>query len=52
MEHLHTLHPQYGWLNNKAYGTVKHREAIAKYGATEYHRMSFRLLPEQLSLEL
>jgi ribonuclease HII len=52
MEHLHTLYPQYDWLNNKAYGTVKHREAIAKYGATEFHRMSFRLLPEQLSLEL
>ena len=27
-------------------------DAIAKYGPTKYHRMSFRLLPEQLCLNL
>jgi len=52
MEHLHKLHPQYDWIHNKAYGTVKHREAIAEYGITEHHRKSFQLLAEQLSLEL
>ncbi|HCV80813.1 MAG TPA: ribonuclease HII, partial [Zunongwangia profunda] len=28
------------------------REAIRKYGITKYHRKSFKLLPEQLELEL
>ena len=28
------------------------REAIRKYGPTKYHRMTFRLLPEQLKLEI
>ena len=36
----------------KGYPTVEHREAIQKYGITKYHRKSFRLLPEQLKLEL
>ena len=52
MDALHEEFPQYDWLHNKAYGTLKHREAIRKYGVTPHHRISFRLLPEQLSLEL
>ena len=52
MDKLHEEFPQYDWLNNKAYGTKKHREAILEYGVTAHHRMSFRLLPEQLTLEL
>ena len=51
MDKLHEEFPEYGWLNNKAYGTIKHREAIKKYGVTTHHRMSFRLFPEQLGLE-
>ncbi len=51
MDELHQQFPQYDWLNNKAYGTKKHREAIIKYGVTKHHRISFRLLPEQLTLE-
>lgn len=39
-------HPQYDWNNNMAYPTQKHREAIAKYGPSPYHRMSYRLLPD------
>jgi ribonuclease HII len=42
--------PPYGWAKNKGYPTKAHREAIRQYGATPYHRMSFRLLDEQLSL--
>ena len=38
--------PQYGWKQNKAYPTKKHREAIAKYGATKYHRITFKLLAD------
>ena len=52
MDKLHEEFPKYNWLNNKAYGTKKHREAIEKYGVTPYHRLSFRLLPEQIKLDL
>tara|TARA_Y100000768_G_scaffold66761_1_gene46481 strand:- start:98 stop:673 length:576 start_codon:yes stop_codon:yes gene_type:complete len=36
--------PQYGWNENKGYPTVNHRKAIEKYGVTEHHRNSFKLL--------
>jgi ribonuclease HII len=52
MNRIHEEFPMYGWNKNKGYPTKDHREAIAKYGPTKYHRMSFRLLPEQLKLEL
>ena len=52
MNKIHEEFPMYGWNKNKGYPTKDHREAIAKYGPTKYHRMSFRLLPEQLKLEL
>ena len=44
-------YPQYGWLNNKGYPTVAHREAIKEYGTTPHHRMTFRLLSTQLKLD-
>ena len=31
--------------NNMGYGTKKHREALCKYGLTEYHRKSFSFKP-------
>ena len=46
MDSLSEIYPQYGWKKNKAYPTKEHRDAIAKYGPTPYHRMSFRLLPD------
>lgn len=52
MNKIHEEFPMYGWNKNKGYPTKDHREAIVKYGPTKYHRMSFRLLPEQLKLEL
>ena len=52
MNQIHEEFPMYNWKKNKGYPTKEHRAAIAKYGPTKYHRMSFRLLPEQLSLEL
>lgn len=54
-EYMNTIHeeyPMYNWKQNKGYPTIEHREAIRKYGTTKYHRMSFRLLPEQLKLDL
>lgn len=50
MNKLHKEFPHYGWNNNKAYATAKHREAITLQGTTPYHRMSFRLTPDQLEL--
>jgi ribonuclease HII len=51
MSRIHEEFPMYNWKKNKGYPTKEHREAIRKYGTTKYHRMSFRLLPEQLELE-
>ena len=51
MDKIHEEFPMYNWKKNKGYPTTEHREAIKKYGPCKYHRMSFRLLPEQLSLE-
>ena len=47
MNKIHEEFPMYNWKKNKGYPTLEHREAIRKYGTTKYHRMSFRLLPEQ-----
>lgn len=52
MNKIHEEFPMYNWKKNKGYPTKEHREAIAKYGITKYHRLSFRLLPEQLKLDL
>lgn len=52
MEQIHKEFPMYNWKQNKGYPTEEHREAIKKYGITKYHRRSFRLLPEQLSLAI
>ena len=52
MNKIHEEFPMYNWKQNKGYPTKEHREAIRKYGTTKYHRMSFRLLPEQLILDL
>lgn len=51
MNKIHEEFPMYNWKKNKGYPTKEHREAIAKYGITKYHRLSFRLLPEQYKLD-
>ena len=43
MCHLHEQFPQYGWSNNKGYGTMVHRRAIEEFGLCKYHRKSFRI---------
>lgn len=52
MMNLHKQYPQYHWDRNKGYPTPDHRAAIAANGASPHHRMSFRLLDEQLTLDL
>ena len=49
---IHEEFPMYNWKKNKGYPTKEHREAIRKYGITKYHRKTFRLLPEQLVLDI
>lgn len=37
-------YPAYGFARHMGYGTVAHREALRRFGATPVHRRSFRLL--------
>jgi ribonuclease HII len=46
MENLHTEYPQYNWKKNKGYPTKEHRSGIREFGSCDYHRKTFRLLPE------
>lgn len=50
MQELAKKHPQYDWEHNMGYPTKKHRAGITQYGPTKHHRMSFKLLETQLSL--
>jgi ribonuclease HII len=47
MQDLHQQFPQYGWNVNKGYPTVAHRRAIAAFGPSDFHRMSFKLLKDE-----
>lgn len=51
MQKLHGEYPLYDWDRNKGYPTKKHRDAIKLYGITPYHRLSFNLKDNQLSLD-
>ncbi|MCF8253184.1 MAG: ribonuclease HII [Bacteroidia bacterium] len=50
MEKAHNEYPMYHWNQNKGYPTINHRKAIKEFGPCKYHRMTFRLLNEQLNL--
>jgi len=52
MEKIHQEFPMYNWKQNKGYPTKQHRNAIREFGITTYHRKTFRLLPEQLKLDI
>jgi ribonuclease HII len=45
-------YPQYLWEQNMGYPTKKHRDAIRIHGTSPLHRLTFQLLPKQLSLAL
>lgn len=51
MDRIHEEYPMYQWNKNKGYPTQDHRDAIREFGITPYHRKSFRLLPDQLTLD-
>ena len=42
MRSYHAMYPQYGFLENKGYGTSGHLAAIRAHGACPIHRVSFR----------
>ena len=50
MMQLHEKFPQFHWDRNKGYPTRMHRQAIVSYGISPWHRKSFKLTQEQLSL--
>jgi ribonuclease HII len=39
---LHEAHPQYRFDSNKGYGAAVHLEALAAYGPSPHHRLTFR----------
>jgi len=45
MRLLHLQYPHFGWYRNKGYPTKEHRSGIERHGPTEWHRMTFQLLP-------
>ena len=47
MANIYEKYPHYDWYKNKGYPTKAHRNAIRKHGTTPYHRLSFKLLPEE-----
>ncbi|MFI5196576.1 MAG: ribonuclease HII [Chitinophagales bacterium] len=46
MIHLHREYPQYGWNENKGYGTPYHRQQIIERGLSPYHRKTFGICNE------
>ena len=52
MEKLALDFPHFGWERNAGYPTPAHRQGIARFGSTIWHRKSFQLLPRQLDLRL
>ena len=42
MDRYHRRFPQYGFDRHRGYGTASHRAAIARFGPSPIHRMSFK----------
>ena len=52
MSELHRQYPAYAWERNQGYPTQAHRKAIAAFGPSPYHRLTFQLLPKENQLDL
>lgn len=52
MREAHEKWPHYRWDKNVGYPTKEHRDGIRSHGPSPIHRMSFQLLPSQLTLDL
>jgi ribonuclease HII len=51
MQQLHSEYPQYGWNENKGYGTALHRKQINEHGISPYHRKTFGICNEYSDAE-
>ena len=45
---LDRTYPNYGFHQHKGYPTAEHRRAIAEFGASDIHRQTFKLLPDDI----
>jgi ribonuclease HII len=52
MMDLHQKYPKYGWATNMGYATQFHRDAILEYGMCPYHRTTFGICSNQISIDL
>ncbi len=43
MEELDTQYPNYNWKKNKGYPTIEHKNAVAEFGMSPYHRKTFNM---------
>ena len=41
MMKLNDKYPEYGWVKNKGYPTLEHRQAVLSFGFSPYHRKTF-----------
>ena len=51
MKKISNRFPDYYWFKNKGYPTKQHRKSIKEYGITKYHRKSFKLFDDQLTID-
>lgn len=51
MVQYHEQYPVYNWKKNKGYPTAEHKQAIADYGTSPLHRMTFNMAI-QLKLDI
>ena len=52
MESIAADFPDYDWLSNKGYPTIKHRQAVLNLGLTPHHRKTFKVTEPQLKMVL
>lgn len=50
MEDLAKEHPHYAWEKNAGYPTKVHRAGIKEHGITDWHRKTFKLLPDEIEI--
>lgn len=51
MKRLDRIYPQYKFAQNKGYPTRAHKEAIMKFGPSEYHRRSFKFIGQARGIQ-
>ncbi len=43
MQELDSQYPDYNWKKNKGYPTIEHKNAVAQFGMSPYHRKTFNM---------